>query len=329
MENKDIDFYRSTFLHLRRDKKASKGAAPHKPILLLSILDCFDHNLIESNRIYITPELIGFFKANWSQFVRTEHEARFSLPFFHMQSEPFWKLTPNDGCEIWVESKAAMRNLGNLQTAIRYAEIDEILFIFLRNNNIRHTFRHLLLEAYFPHATIDSAGSAGLKLVHLVEYQLQNVSSDDYINQIRELKSKVQASDFEEEVAFRSAIFKRQIPKLYSYTCCVTELKIDVSFNSTTLIEACHIKPFSKSFDDTLSNGIALSPTLHAAFDAGLFTILQDFTVCVSSKIGESDSPHSIGKFHGKKIRLPSKWEHLPNIENIQWHNKNVFEKGR
>lgn len=329
MENRDVAFYQYAFLHLRRGEKAGKGKSPHKPILLLSILDCFDHNLITSNRIHITPELIGFFKANWSQFVRTEHDTRFALPFFHMRSEPFWRLTPNDGCEIWVESKAAMRSLGNLQTAVRYAEIDEALFNLLQRKDLRDAFRHLLLEAYFPHATIDSAGNAGLNLVHFIENQLQNSPSDEYVSQLKELKSKIQASDFEEEVAFRGAIFKRQIPKLYGYTCCISELKIDVSFNSTTLIEACHIKPFSKSFDDTLSNGIALNPTLHAAFDAGLFTILDNFTIKVSSKIGESDSPHSIGKFNGKKMRLPPELEHLPKIENLRWHQRNVFEKGR
>jgi len=59
---KDISFYSNSFTKLRRDHK--NGGAPHKPILLISVLQAFQEEVFTDNKIYITPELVGFFKSN-------------------------------------------------------------------------------------------------------------------------------------------------------------------------------------------------------------------------------------------------------------------------
>jgi len=74
---------------------------------------------------------------------------------------------------------------------------------------------------------------------------------------------------FKEEVFIRSGIFKREIPKLYNNTCAISQLRIDATAN-ISMVDACHIVPFSEAYDDTLTNGIALCPNLHRAFDRGL-----------------------------------------------------------
>jgi putative restriction endonuclease len=38
------------------------------------------------------------------------------------------------------------------------------------------------------------------------------------------------------------------------------------------MIDGCHIIPFSKNYNDTIINGIALCPNLHKAFDRALIT---------------------------------------------------------
>ncbi len=123
---KSLSYYNYIFRKLRRDSK--KGGAPHKPILLLSIIQLFEDNLINSNKIYITPDLVGYFKSTWNMLVTTNHDLRFALPFYHMSSEPFWKLIPNPGCEKWIEAKSSMRSFNNINTAVAYALIDEELF---------------------------------------------------------------------------------------------------------------------------------------------------------------------------------------------------------
>jgi len=55
----NIQKYIKQLTSLKRDHKL--GGAPHKPILLLSIIDCIENKLITSNKIYISPELVSIF----------------------------------------------------------------------------------------------------------------------------------------------------------------------------------------------------------------------------------------------------------------------------
>ncbi|MGB6037274.1 MAG: HNH endonuclease [Cryomorphaceae bacterium] len=81
------------------------------------------------------------------------------------------------------------------------------------------------------------------------------------------------------------------------------------------MIDACHIRPWSRTKDDSIQNGIALSPTLHRAFDRGIVKINDDYTVAVSRDISESgDSPFNLGQFDGRKILLPERKDWWPRV---------------
>jgi len=100
----DIQYYTHCFNKLRRDRK--KGGAPHKPILLLSVIQLIESGVINTNKIYLSLELVSIFKTTWAQLVSTDHLVSLPLPFYHMKSEPFWQLKANSGCEKWVEAKS-------------------------------------------------------------------------------------------------------------------------------------------------------------------------------------------------------------------------------
>ena len=82
--------YIKKFTHLRVDR--SKGQpAPHKPLLLLSIIQEIEIGNIRQNKIYITAELVARFKSNFFQLIKVENfTTNFSLPFYHLKSEGFW-----------------------------------------------------------------------------------------------------------------------------------------------------------------------------------------------------------------------------------------------
>ena len=84
--------YVNKFTHLHVDR--SKGqAAPHKPLLLLSIIQEIEIGNITSNKIFIAPELVARFKENFYRLIKTEKfVTNFSLPFYHLKSEGFWYL---------------------------------------------------------------------------------------------------------------------------------------------------------------------------------------------------------------------------------------------
>ena len=139
----NLPYYVHCFTHLKRDAK--NGGAPHKPVLLLSVIRLFEKGYITDNKVFIIPELVSAFKAIWSMLVVTNHSPIFALPFYHLSSEPFWRLIPNVGCEKWVESKSSMRSFSNLMTAVNYALIDIELSELLKKQQDRDILKLSIL----------------------------------------------------------------------------------------------------------------------------------------------------------------------------------------
>lgn len=84
--------------------------------------------------------------------------------------------------------------------------------------------------------------------------------------------------------------------------------------------------PFSDSYNDTITNGIALCPNLHRAFDRGLISIDDNFRVLVSQSFREDQNNYSIKTLTGKKLFLPTEGLFHPSLSNIEWHRNNVFK---
>lgn len=313
---KDLKYYCSLFEKLRRDFK--NGGAPHKPILLISLIQSFQQNIYKTNQITILPELVGLFKSNWASLVTTNHTCLFTLPFYHMSTEPFWNLVPNPGCEIWVKSKSSMRSFANLTTAIKYAIIDIELFYLLQNKYDANVLLHFLLDKYFP-VTKSKFTNSGNNYITEIKNQIIEEPFEDYQNRILKIREELDSEQYEEEIYIRSNIFKREIPKMYNNTCCISGMRID-AIENITMIDACHIIPFSESYNDTITNGIALCPNLHRAFDRGLISISDDYKVLVKQTFLEHTNSYSIKQFEGKVICLPNNCKLYPSLENLFYH---------
>ncbi|MBG8555267.1 HNH endonuclease [Hymenobacter guriensis] len=64
------------------------------------------------------------------------------------------------------------------------------------------------------------------------------------------------------------------------------------------------------SHDDTIGNGLALTPTLHRAFDRHILRIDHDYRVRVASSFRElGGAGHGLRQFEGAKLRLPERPE--------------------
>lgn len=315
----------STYIHyfskLRRDSK--NGGAPHKPILLLSIIELVQKGEIINNRIEITPELVLEFKNNWSKLVTSQHHPNFALPFFHMKSEPFWKLVTKTGMILPISNSNSVKSFNSLKESIAFAEIDKELFLFLVDPISSAVIKENLLEKYFS-GTKNELRKKSYDLFNVIENQLVADNAFEYKLRIEELKNTLSKESFEEEVYVRNGIFKKEIPKIYNYHCAVSGMRIESTTNAQ-LVDACHIVPFSVSQNDTIPNGISLSPNLHRAFDRGLIAINDNYQLVVSTAMKENDSPYSIKQFVGKQLLLPSKEIFYPSFENLNWHYKNTF----
>ncbi|NJL37176.1 MAG: hypothetical protein HC840_03380 [Leptolyngbyaceae cyanobacterium RM2_2_4] len=59
-----LSYYAKKFQGLRVDR--AHGVAPHKPILLLSVIEKVRREIIIENKIYLSSELIQTFLKYWS-----------------------------------------------------------------------------------------------------------------------------------------------------------------------------------------------------------------------------------------------------------------------
>jgi putative restriction endonuclease len=313
--------YLLSFKKLRIDR--AHGIAPHKPILLLSVAQSYQSDFYTAQRIYITPELVALFKSNWSQLVTSNHDCRFALPFYYLTSDKFWKLVPRPGFENILRLSGAMRSFANLNAAIECAIIDDDLFALMKDEESNALLQQFLLDEYFPNSKINFSKPFGEKqrVFEDIENKILNEPSEGYRQEIK----KLILQQNEEEIFLRGSLFKREIPKIYNNTCCITGMRIDATI-SVSMIDACHIVPFSVSYDDTVTNGIALCPNLHRAFDRGLITVDDNYEVVVSSIFTEDETRYGIRALQGKEIKLPNVKSYIPLKENFEWHRTNVFK---
>ena len=333
---KILDYYCYAFAHLKRDK--SKGEAPHKPVLLLSVLHEYAAGRISGNQVVITPELTRTFSNYWNVLVTSGHEKRFALPFYHLSNEKggWWRLQPMPGCELWLQNAGSMRTFANLSAAVACAELDASLATLLTQPQSRQTLRQVLLATYFPGQAAPRIDDDSAGYVQGLESEVVNESQAEYKAVIDELKAaaktaktKLDPEKYEIEVYNRGTVFRREVIKLYQETCCVSGLRVSATFN-ITMVDACHIKPFAVGFDNTLTNGIALCPNLHRAFDRGLLSVNDSYEVIFSPGFTEnSSSAFRLSLMQGATIDLPANPLHHPSLEAFAWHRKNVFQGSR
>ncbi len=312
-----ISKYLLAFKKLKRAHQY--GGAPHKPILLLSILEGVSRGEITTNNIFVTPELILCFKEYWLKLVNTPHQLNFALPFYHLRTEPFWKLVCKPGFEISLTTSHSIKSLSSLNDSLLSAEIDNELFDLMKDPVSNKVLKLLLFENYFPNA---KNINVDYSLFKKIEQQILNEDQIKYKATIEELNNSLSKEEVEEELFVRGSLFKREIPRIYNFTCAISRMRV-ISISNAQMVDACHIVPFSISRDDTIRNGISLSPNLHRAFDRGLISISSEFKVLISSQVKEDISPFSLSQFEGLKIVLPDNHTYFPNQENLEWHRNN------
>lgn len=329
-----LTYYGYAFANLTRDK--SKGDAPHKPILLLSVLHEYAEGRIKGNQVDITPELTHTFGRYWNALVTSGHTMGFALPFYSLSNEKggWWRLQPMPGCEDWLANASSMRTFANLTAAVAYAYVEEGLASLLLQPETRQELRHLLLTTYFPGQTAPVVADDSASYVRQLGAEIANESQADYREAIAKLQADQKAKrldpeTYQIEVYNRGAVFRREIIRLYDETCCVSGLRVAATF-SITMVDACHIKPFAVSFDNTLTNGIALCPNLHRAFDRGLLSVNDHYEVIFSAAFTENaDSAFRLRLMEGTRLALPADERHWPSLEAFAWHREKVFQGGR
>lgn len=123
----------------------------------------------------------------------------------------------------------------------------------------------------------------------------------------------------------RDRVFRRVVLQAYDQRCAVTGLKL-INGGGRAEVEAAHIRPVEANGPDTLTNGIALSGTMHWMFDRGLIGLSDDLDILVSRQVNDPDGVRALFNRTGKAI-VPRRSAQRPHRRFLEWHREFRFKQ--
>ena len=136
-------------------------------------------------------------------------------------------------------------------------------------------------------------------------------------------------------VVQRDARFRDGVLVAYEQRCAVSGFTIGSAGPAQLfgLLDAAHIRPVEQDGPDDVSNGLAVTPTLHRLLDKGLFTLRYEdnsLRLRVSPRLEESMISAPDGSFRmplrdGLIVRLPTDPRRWPSPDQLRHHERTVF----
>ena len=144
--------YIEAFQNLRTNNKYGRRSS-HKAVLMLTVIELYEQNVLSDNEIYYDDTLKSMFLKVWNRVLPDEplfHPEAY-LPFWYLQSDSFWHIVPNRGKE---DILSLMRDTNikpseaKLYDCVKYAELDEDLYFLMTLPSGRSSLKKVLLETY-------------------------------------------------------------------------------------------------------------------------------------------------------------------------------------
>jgi putative restriction endonuclease len=131
--------------------------------------------------------------------------------------------------------------------------------------------------------------------------------------------------DFTVSRIVRDRIFRRTVLRAYSERCAISGLRL-INGLGRAEVDAAHIRPVEKDGPDIVSNGIALSGTVHWMFDRGLIGLADDRRILISRQANDPDGIRALVNKNGY-AHPPLRLSDHPHPHFLQWHRENCFKQ--
>lgn len=274
-----------------------RGKAPHKPLLLLCLLDMAESGELPARAFTRTAALALRFRSYGALVVdRWPNRLDLRLPFFHLSNQGFWE-------PLTVEMQRALS-----PDNCAVCEMEPRFYDLLADASFRLKARMLLIAKYFdPAERIALYESLGLQATG--KAMAKNTS---------------RVMEEAEEVARRkgrSARFAVRVCSDYRYTCALTGYRC-VTAEGTSIVDAAHIEPWSATGNDDPVNGLALSKSAHWTFDAGLWSADEDMRVIVNARAFTESGPDALrlSSFAGRHLQFDPSAKLRPALLHLRRH---------
>lgn len=298
------------FANLNVSRSQSRGPAPHKPLLLLTVIDLIEAGEIgRDGAVIYDVLLVSRFRDYWELVLdRQRNSPDIPMPFHALGGERdrVWTCHSADGTPSHAKATS------------RLCILDPELRTLLEDPAFRRASRRTLVSIYFtPKEQVMLCARLGLPLPDTQEIEALRHEADTFKASQRK---------------GRDSRFKSEVLGGYHYTCALTGYRLDTETSS--LVQAAHIHQHARSGNDDPRNGLALTPDAHWMFDAGLWTAEvkgDDWIVRVakgSFQEGSVDGRTLLGR-DGMALVFDPRARLRPGAEFLGWHGGNIFLKSR
>ena len=290
-----------------RVDRATVDPAPHKPLLLLVMLDLAKQGCLPDT-VELTPQLAFRFVSYWSIVAhRRSQRPDIRLPFYHLQNDGLW--TSLSATLVPLPDKGA-------RMQARYARFGPAIYQLFQDPGWRERAIRILIASYFqPQERVELYTLAGIP----VPPEEEIVRDANY-----------QAAD-RPPVKAREVRFRLDVVTAYNYTCALTGYRL-MTVDTGSIVDAAHIHQFADSGNNDVRNGLGLSKNAHWLFDNGLWTLNDECHVMVATGHFHEETLGQnaplLASYDGLRIHLPADESVWPHPEHLDWHRRNRF-RGR
>ena len=286
--------------NLRTARTVARGVAPHKPLMMLVVLELVEAGEVEDGWVRYDVRLVSRFRDYW-ELVRERqgNQPDIAMPFHALGGDRIWERFTADG-----EPSPA-------KATTRLCQLDAGLFRCLQDDAFRRRARETLVSLYF---------TAREQVMLCARLRLPVPASDE-VALLRE-----EAVEFKARLkAGRDSRFKSDVLAGYYFTCALTGYRLDTE--TTSLVQAAHIHQHALSGNDDPGNGLALTPDAHWMFDEGLWTAVprgNDFVIRVAATRFREFAPHGrrLSERDGRLLHFHEHARLRPLAEHLEWHRR-------
>jgi putative restriction endonuclease len=223
-------------------EEGSPHERPHKPLLLLAVLDLLDEGKASPERIPWCQELRDRFTYRFQLVKKHNDQNTPENPFYYLQTQGFWQAWIEDaGTRIPLQSTPLVNQIGKV-----FARFTDGFEFLLANPANRQLMREALISRYFPHISSN-----------------QKSAINNHQSEIQPLRVADEPLEYG-----RSPAFRRLILDIYDHQCAACGLRIRLpAGNDVSFIDAAHLIPFAETRNDHPTNGLALCKNHHWAMD--------------------------------------------------------------
>lgn len=279
--------------------KKSPDPAPHKPLLLLAVMDLIESGTITSNPIPRSAELTYQFMT-YSRIVAHRRGALdIRMPFHHLSGDGVWE--PLD----------AQLRPSPARKVTQFALCSDGVWAAFHDATFREQARRVLISRWF---TLSEQLALAATL---------NIPEGELGTAVAQVAEAERATAVKQG---RDVQFRLVVVAGYAFTCCLTRHRL-MTTSRGSLVDAAHIHQFSDSRNNDPRNGIALCKNAHWMFDQGLWTITDDLTVKVARTHFTEHHPHGKGltEYDDMPLLAPADPTLKPDPVYLEWHRRKKF----